>query len=133
MKFNVRPLTEEILSIAVWSPQHHIQRQQQQTADIRNLNYEIKVFAPEFFIEVKRKNRTIFSTSRGALIAGENYFEWSFHLGSGVQLIAGFDELFQMDEGRRILINNQHQSVIPFVVGFGKIFIALNVKVFKVS
>lgn len=122
MKFNIQPLTDEILSIALWSPQHHVPRQQQQTADIKHLNYTIKVFSPEFFIEVKRENRTIFSTSRGALIASENYFEWSFHLGSGVQLIAGFDELFEMQEGRRILINNQHSSVIPYVVGFGKFF-----------
>lgn len=123
MKFNIQPVNDEILSIALWSPKHHARSPS--TADnwnkAQSLKYEIKVFEPEFFIEVKRKfdNRTIFSTARGALITSENYFEWSFHLGTGIQLIAGFDELY-MREGLRILINNGHKSVIPYVIGFGK-------------
>jgi hypothetical protein len=81
--------------------------------------YSYQVFSPEMFIEVKRKidNRTILSTARGALIAGENYFEWTIYLNSIV--LMGFDEL-QLKEGQRILINNEHTSVVPYVVAFGR-------------
>lgn len=78
-----------------------------------------KIFSPEMFIEVKRKsdNKTILSTARGALIAGENYFEWTVYLNSLV--LMGLDEL-QLKEGQRILINNEHTSVVPYVVAFGR-------------
>lgn len=125
MKFDIQQINDEILSIALWSPQH-LARSPVAAVVTESRNkippkYEIKVFKPEFFIEVKRKldNRTIFSTARGALIASEDYFEWSFHLGTGIQLIAGFDELY-VRAGRKILINNGHSSVMPYVVGFGK-------------
>lgn len=124
MKFDIQQINDEILSIALWSPKHHARSPLAAVTENRNktqLKYEIKIFKPEFFVEVKRKldNRTIFSTARGALIASENYFEWSFHLGTGIQLIAGFDELY-VRAGRKILINNGHTSVMPYVVGFGK-------------
>jgi N-terminal barrel of NtMGAM and CtMGAM, maltase-glucoamylase len=125
MKLDIQPLSDEILSIALWSPQHHHHHPPSVFANEsikeNQLKYEIKVFKPELFIEIRRKldNRVIFSTSRGALIVSENYFEWSFHLGAGVQLVAAFDSL-RVRNGRRILINNGHSSVIPYVIGFGK-------------
>lgn len=121
MKLDIQPLSDEILSIALWSPQHHHRSPLPVFVSQKELKYEIKVFKPELFIEIRRKldNRVIFSTSRGALIASENYFEWSFHLGAGVQLVAAFDTL-RVTNGRRILINNGHSSVIPYVIGFGK-------------
>lgn len=84
-----------------------------------NVEYSYKIFSPEMFIEVKRKsdNKTILSTARGALIAGENYFEWTIYLNSNA--LMGFDEL-QLKEGQRILINNEHTSVVPYVVAFGR-------------
>jgi hypothetical protein len=84
-----------------------------------NSKYLYKVFSPEMFIEVRRKsdNKTILSTARGPLIASENYFEWSFYLNSIT--LMGFDEL-QLKEGQRILINNEHTSVVPYVVAFGR-------------
>lgn len=122
MKFNIQSLNDEILSIALWSPKHHAHSPTDNWNNKaqKSLKYEIKVFKPDFFIEVKRKldNRTMFSTARGALIVSENYFEWSFHLGVGVQLIAGFDELY-LQESRRILINNGYKTVIPYVIGYG--------------
>lgn len=86
---------------------------------LKSSEYFYKIFSPEMFIEVKRKsnNKTILSTARGALIAGKNYFEWSIYLNSTT--LMGFDEL-QLKEGQRILINNEHTSVVPYVVAFGR-------------
>lgn len=135
MKLNIQPLNNEILSIALWSPQHYNSPQLPVwVANENQLKYEIKVFKPELFIEVRRKldNRVIFSTSRGALIVSENYFEWSFHLGAGVQLVAAFDSL-RVTYGRKILINNGHSSVIPYVIGFGKYIFALRMQKTKLK
>ena len=86
---------------------------------LKNPKYQYKVFSPETFIEVKRKldNKTILSTTRGALIASENYFEWSVYLHSST--LMGLDEL-DLKEGQRILINNEHSSIVPYVVAFGR-------------
>jgi hypothetical protein len=117
MKLDIEAVSEEILSIVLWNPAlvaHNSTRKSD-----TNSKYDIKVFSPELFIEVRRKidNLTVFSTARGALIASENYFEWSVHFGGDSELM-GFDTT-HLREGQRILINNAHSSVIPYVVAYG--------------
>lgn len=120
MKLDIREITDDTLSILLWSPTDD-------AADVGsapkepslNAKYRYKVFSPELFIEVRRTadNKTLLSTARGPLIASENYFEWSFHLNSIA--LMGFDEL-QLKEGQRILINNEHSTVVPYVLAYGK-------------
>lgn len=121
MKLDVVEESDEVLSIMLWNPSLVSYNVTKSPKSIKNnSNYNWKVFSPELFIEVKRKinNETIFSTTRGALIVSENYFEWSLFLGSNDLQLMGFDTT-DLKEGHRILINNVHSSVIPYVVAYG--------------
>lgn len=119
MKLDIREITDDTLSILLWSPDDDAAVESAPKGPSLNAKYRYKVFSPELFIEVRRKadNKTLLSTARGPLIASENYFEWSFHLNSIV--LMGFDEL-QLKEGQRILINNEHSTVVPYVLAYGK-------------
>jgi hypothetical protein len=124
MKLDIYQLSDEILSIFLWNPMlttNVVNNKAQATTSSSTSSssqYDIKVYSPNMFIEVRRRvdNRTLFSTSRGALIASENYFEWSLYLGN-VELM-GFDAM-HLREGQRILINNEHSSFLPYVVAYG--------------
>jgi hypothetical protein len=121
MKLDIVEESDEILSIMLWNPSLMSHNVTKGLKSFKNTsNYSWKVFSPELFIEVKRKinNETIFSTTRGALIVSENYFEWSVFLGSNDLQLMGFDTT-DLKEGHRILINNVHSSVIPYVVAYG--------------
>jgi len=121
MKLDIVEESDEILSIMLWNPSLMSYNVTKSLNSFNNnSNYSWKVFSPELFIEVKRKinNETIFSTTRGALIVSENYFEWSVFLGSNDLQLMGFDTT-DLKEGHRILINNVHSSVIPYVVAYG--------------
>ena len=121
MKLDIVEESDEILSIMLWNPSLMSYNVTKSLNSFKNnSNYSWKVFSPELFIEVKRKinNETIFSTTRGALIVSENYFEWSVFLGSNDLQLMGFDTT-DLKEGHRILINNVHSSVIPYVVAYG--------------
>lgn len=92
--------------------------------DIPSKKIQYKVFfSPEMFVEVKRRSdgKKIFSTSRGALIVSEGYFEWSFHLGNSNVTLMGFGEL-ELKPGQLLLIS----SVMPFVLAFGKANVSLS-------
>lgn len=118
MKLDIQEISDDTLSIQLWKPDDVFFETvpKKLSADSK---YLYKVFSPELFIEVKRKvdNKTLLSTARGPLIASENYFEWSVYLNSAS--LMGFDELY-LKEGQRILINNEHSSVVPYVVAFGR-------------
>lgn len=117
IKLDIQEINVDSLSIFLGSTdiESDLERHERST----NSEYSYEIFSPEMFIEVKRKidNKTILSTARGALIAGENYFEWTIYLNSKV--LMGFDEL-QLKEGQRILVNNEHTSIVPYVVAFGR-------------
>ncbi|CAG9807384.1 unnamed protein product [Chironomus riparius] len=120
MKLDIVEESDEVLSIMLWNPSLMSYNVTKSLKSFKNnSNYSWKVFSPELFIEVKRKinNETIFSTTRGALIVSENYFEWSVFLGSNDLQLMGFDTT-DLKEGHRILINNVHSSVIPYVVAY---------------
>lgn len=122
MKLDIQEVSGEILSIFLWNPKlstHNTSRMTMKDSSISS-KYDIKVFSPDLFIEVKRKidNRTIFSTARGALIASENYFELSIFMGGSSVELMGFDTT-HLSEGQRILINNAHSSIMPYVVAYG--------------
>lgn len=120
MKLDVFEENDGIILIVLWNPSLFAYETNNSKSLKNNPHYDVNIFSPELFIEVKRKiNReTIFSTTRGALIASENYFEWSIFLGSNDLQLMGFDTT-DLKEGHRILINNVHSSVIPYVVAYG--------------
>lgn len=115
---DIQEITDDALSILLWNPESVTIESVPKELSV-NAKYFYKIFSPEMFIEVKRKvdNRTILSTARGALIASESYFEWSIYLNSAA--LMGFDDL-HLKEGQRLLINNEHSSVVPYVVAFGR-------------
>lgn len=117
MKLELREISDDILSILLFNPDD-VSIESIPKEPSLNAKYLYKVFSPEMFIEVKRRsdNKTILSSARGAFIASENYFEWSVYLNSAA--LMGFDELY-LKEGQRILINNEHSSVVPYVVAYG--------------
>lgn len=126
MKLDIEEVSEEILSVFLWNPMlvaHNVSSSKGTQTNPITSKYDIKIFSPELFIEVKRKidNQTVFSTARGALIASENYFEWSVNLGGSDIKLMGFDTTHLM-EGKRILINNAHSSVIAYVVAYGMLY-----------
>lgn len=116
MKLDIEEIDDETLSIAV---RHPNEASSTPRAPSIRPKYAYNVFSPEMFVEVKRlaNNKTLLTTARGALIAGENYFEWSVHLNS--LALMGFDGL-HVKAGQRILINNEHSSVVPYVIAFGR-------------
>lgn len=121
MKLNVQEISDDSLSILLWNPDDAFAPDLKDSTEERSSlsNYDYRIYSPEMFIEIKRKsnNKTLLSSARGPLIAGENYFEWSVYLGS-VELM-GFDELV-LKEGQRILINNEQSSVVPYVLAYGE-------------
>ncbi|KAG5669981.1 hypothetical protein PVAND_000270 [Polypedilum vanderplanki] len=122
MKFDIEKVSEEILTLILWNPSLELRIRKNDKKTNSSYKYDIKVFSsPELFIEVRRKidNQSILSTTRGALIASENYFEWSVHLGSGDIKLMGFDTT-DLRDGQRILINNAYSSVIPYVVAYDR-------------
>lgn len=118
LKLDIQEISEDTLSIFLGKP-NDIEDNLASKELLVDSKYLFKVFSPEMFIEVKRKsdNKTLLTTARGPLMASENYFEWSFYLNSFT--LMGFDEL-ELKEGQRILINNEHSSVVPYVVAFGR-------------
>lgn len=122
LKLDIREIGDDTLSIFLWNPDYF---NESNTAESNtsersvNSKYLYQVFAPEMFVEIKRKidNKTLLSSARGPLIASDNYFEWSIHLYT--ETLMGFDEL-HLKEGQRILINNEHVSVIPYVIAYGR-------------
>jgi hypothetical protein len=118
MKLDIKEISDDIVSISLWNPDD-VTIQNVPGESSVNAKYVYKVFSPEMFIEIKRRadNKTLLSSARGALIASESYFEWSIHLNS-IELM-GFDDLY-LKEGHRILINNEHSSVVPYVMAFGR-------------
>lgn len=119
MKLDIREITDDTLSVFLYDPDA-VASERAPGKLSSSAKYRFKVFSPELFVEVQRKadNKTLLSTARGPLIASENYFEWSFYLNS--LTLMGFDEL-ELKEGQRILINNEHSSVVPYVIAYGKI------------
>ncbi|CRK87959.1 CLUMA_CG001745, isoform A [Clunio marinus] len=118
MKLDIQEMSDDSLSVLLWNPDI-VSREREFKELPSEAEYMFKVFSPEMFVEVKRKldNKTIFSTARGALIASENYFEWSFFLNS--MELMGFDEL-HLKEGHKLLINNEFSSVVPYVIAFDR-------------
>jgi len=119
MKLDIRELSDDTLAIVLWNPdQDEVTFEARET--FANPAFTYRVFTPELFVEVRRKidNKTILSTSRGPLIVSDNYFEWSFHLNGTI--LMGFDDLV-VEAGQRILINNEHSSVVPYVIAYGKL------------
>lgn len=118
MKLDIEEISDDTLSIVVRNPDD-VEPQSASREQAVNPKYVYAVFSPEMFVEIKRRadNKTLLTTARGALIAGENYFEWSVHLNS--LALMGFDELY-VEPGQRILINNEHSSVVPYAVAFGR-------------
>lgn len=132
VKLDIQEITEDILSLALWnsekfsSPPTSTLSSSSKTLgtsySIENeRNFQYRVFSPEMFVEVKRPSsgKILLSTSRGALIVSDGYFEWSFFLGSNTTLM-GFGEL-ELQPGQILLINNGVSSVLPIVVAFGKV------------
>lgn len=123
MKLDIQEISDDTLSIFLWNPDAFSLQDSNRSSSSKELSanssFVYSIFSPETFIEVKRRidNRTIFSTSRGPLIVSENFFEWSVYLNS-IELM-GLDEL-QLKEGQRILINNEHSSIVPYVLAFGR-------------
>lgn len=119
MKLDIEEINDEMLAIVLFNPDDAAAIDSLPKERSANSKYLYRIYSPEMFIEIKRKadNTTLLSSSRGPLIAGENYFEWSFYLNSIT--LMGFDEL-QLEEGHRILINNGHSSAAPYVVAFGR-------------
>ena len=118
MKLDIREISDDTLSIIIWNPDDaSIDSSAKEL--FFDSKYFYRVFSPEIYIEIKRKadNKTILSSARGPLIASENYLEWSIYLNSIT--LMGFDEL-HLKEGQRILINNEHTSVVPYVIAFGR-------------
>lgn len=117
MQLNVREINDETLSIIIYDPEKYKPTQTEVFADKSTRLYNTKVFEPEIFVEVQRKlnNKTILSTSRGPLIASEDYFEWTVFLNSW--MIMGLDEII-LKHGQKIMLNNEHTSVIPYILAF---------------
>lgn len=128
IKLDIQEITEDILSLALWNSDKFSSSSPSLatttlgiSSSIENeKNFQYRVFSPEMFVEVKRRSsgKILLSTSRGALIMSDGYFEWSFYLGSNMTLM-GFGEL-ELNPGQILLINNDVSSVLPFVVAFGK-------------
>jgi hypothetical protein len=49
----------------------------------------------------------------------DNYFEWTFAL--NCSMIFGLDNL-NLTEGRRILMNDGIENIIPYIIGYGMNF-----------
>lgn len=118
MKLDILEISDDTLTIQLWNPDNVVVESDHKELSV-NTKYLYKIFSPEMFVEIKRTvdNKTILSSARGPFIASENYFEWSIYLNS-IELM-GFDEL-NLKEGQRILINNEHSSVVPYVIAFGR-------------
>lgn len=130
VKLDIQEITEDILSLALWNSEK-FSSPPTSTSSLKTLgtsysienerNFQYRVFSPEMFVEVRRRSsgKILLSTSRGALIVSDGYFEWSFFLGSNTTLM-GFGEL-ALQPGQILLINNGVSSVLPIVVAFGKV------------
>jgi hypothetical protein len=118
MKLDIQEISDDTVSVFLWNPDD-VTAPSIPREPSTNPKYAFKVFSPEMFLEIWRRadNKTLLSTARGALIASKNYFEWNIYLGSSI--LMGFDELY-LKEGHRILINNEHSSVVPYVMAFGR-------------
>jgi hypothetical protein len=118
MKFDIQEISDDTLSIFLRNTED-VESDFVSKELSMDSKYVYKIFSPEMFIEVRRKNdnKVILNTARGPLIASKDYFEWSIYLNSIT--LMGFDEL-QLKEGQRILINNEHSSVVPYAVAFGR-------------
>lgn len=121
MKLNIEEISDDTISVSLWNPDEVSVESLVNSSDVHSIDvkYLYKIYSPEMFIEINRKsdNKTLLSSARGPLIASEDYFEWSFYLSSAE--LMGFDEL-ALKEGQRILINNEHSSVIPYVLAYGE-------------
>lgn len=83
-------------------------------------NYEYKIDKLPLIIHVynKNTNKTILSSGRGPLIASENYFEWSLHLGTDILL--GLGE-FALNERpfKKLLLLNETNNYVPYILAYG--------------
>jgi hypothetical protein len=125
IKIEIQEITEDILSLSLWNSEKITSSETMMSSnneEILSKNFQYKVFfSPEMFVEVKRRSdgKNILSTSRGALIVSEGYFEWSFYLGNSEDVILmGFGEL-ELKPGQILLIS----TVIPFIIAYGKLFL----------
>ncbi|GAB0086331.1 P-type domain-containing protein [Sergentomyia squamirostris] len=79
-------------------------------------DYTFEFFQPVVYIEFRRKkdNSLLLTTSRGPLIAAENYLEWTFFLGS--HHLFGLGELNLEPGFKSILLNNHLTNAVPFIL-----------------
>ena len=118
LKMFVQEIDAERLTVHLWNPSKISQSFPIETAAKENL-YEYSIYSPETFLEIRRKsnNKTVLSTARGPLIASQGYFEWTIYLNA--KLLLGMDEII-LQEGVKLLINNEQTSPIPYIIGYGE-------------
>lgn len=83
-------------------------------------SYSYKVYQPMIFIEVNRfdDNQTLFTSSRGPLIATKNFLEWNVYLGGDIYFGLG-ESVLEIGQ-RKLLFNNGYNAAIPFIMAYGK-------------
>ncbi|XP_053690769.1 lysosomal alpha-glucosidase-like [Sabethes cyaneus] len=90
--------------------------QSQNTVETAEL--QAQIYAPTFFVEVKRKanEEIIFSSARGPLVVTDSFLEWTLYL--GVDILFGLGEAV-LEPGRKyLLLNNQNSSTVPVIMGY---------------
>ncbi|CAO1429376.1 unnamed protein product [Diamesa tonsa] len=117
MQLYIREINDESLSITIYDPDKYKPTDKEASSDSTTRLYSTKVFKPEIFVEVRRKlnNKTLLTTARGPLIASEDYFEWTIFMNSW--MLMGLDDIF-LRNGHKILLNNEHTSVVPYILAF---------------
>ncbi|XP_055544817.1 lysosomal alpha-glucosidase-like [Wyeomyia smithii] len=79
---------------------------------------QAQIYAPTFFVEVKRKSNeeVIFSSARGPLIVTDSFIEWTLYL--GVDILFGLGEAVLEPGKKYLLLNNQNSSAVPVIMGY---------------
>ncbi|XP_058817765.1 lysosomal alpha-glucosidase-like [Topomyia yanbarensis] len=96
-------------------------RQQSGTQPISTIETDVlqaQIYAPTFFVEVKRKSNEeiIFSTARGPLVVTDDFIEWTLHL--GVDILFGLGQAVLETGKKYMLLNNQNSSSVPVIMGY---------------
>lgn len=83
-------------------------------------NYVYKIDELLLIIHVynRKTNKTLLSSARGPLIASDNYFEWSLHLGSDILLGLG-EYLLDKKPLKKLLLLNEHDNYVPYILAYG--------------
>lgn len=120
IKLSIFEITENRMIIEIRDPSINPLSSYSINGNLSATSYSYKVYQPMVFIEVNRfdNNQTLFTSSRGPLIATNSFLEWNIYLGGDIYFGLG-ESVLEIGQ-TKLLFNNGYNAAIPFIMAYGK-------------